>query len=293
MNALGSHPALLRGNDAGKELCQLVGDYTGRVIGNQVVEPKLDGIRALWLNGELVTREGAPIHGAEHIAARLRWLESEACVPMMFDGEWVVAGSFAATLAHFQARGGNGDAGTLHLFDALPMSVWRGEECCHALEVRKTRLDAMLAEKADAAVRPMPWAYLANPDPMEIEARAREFIAAGAEGIVTKQAGAVYQRKLGTVWQRIKKALTLDLTIVGYEADRARPWLLGVLIVDHGGVKVRVRAGFSDTERLALLCVGDGLIGQVAEIEAVEVTERGSLRSARWLRMRADKRMAR
>ena len=289
MNALSPHPALLRGNDAGNELCQLVGDWTGRVVGAQVVEPKLDGIRALWIAGELVTREGTPIHGAGHIAARLRWLEREACVPMFFDGEWVVEGSFAATLAHFQARGGNGDAGTVHLFDAMPMTVWRGEECCYALETRKTRLDAMLEGIADAAVRPMPWAYLHSPDPMEIEGMAREFIAAGAEGIVTKQAAATCQRKPGTAWQRIKRAITLDLAIVGAVPQTGREWLLGALLLDYRGRRVRVTAGFSDAERMALWRDRAGLVGTIAEVAAMEVTEAGALRQARFVRLRPDK----
>lgn len=288
MNALGPHPALLRGNDAGPELCQLVGDWSGRVAGAQIVEPKVDGIRMLWIGGELVTREGTPIYGAEHIAARLRQLERAAGESMFFDGEWQVGGSFAATLRHFQARGGSGDAGTLHLFDAMPMRVWRGEEPGEPLWARKAALDRLFDGNA-GDVRPMPWAYLPAPHSMEIEGMARDVIAAGGEGIVVKAADAPYRRKRGLAWQRIKKALTLDLPIVGYEPDRARPWLLGVLIVDHGGVRVRVRAGFSDAERAALLAEGNGLLGQIAEVAVMEITEKGSLRSARWLRMRADK----
>jgi ATP-dependent DNA ligase len=289
MNALAlPHPALARRPDSQAELCQLVGDWTGRVPGGgMIVEPKIDGIRALWIDGELVTRNGAPIAGAEHIADRLRILEREACMPMFFDGEFQVDGSFDATLAHFAAGGKNGDAGTLQVFDAMPMRAWRGEDPGEALDARKVKLDRMLAATADGAVRPLPWAWATDID--DIEAKAREFITAGGEGIVVKQPGATYQRRRGTIWQRIKKAITLDLRIVGYEADRERPWLLGLLILDHEGVKVRVRAGFSDAERMALWTARDGLVGAVAEIEAQERTESGSLRSARYVRMRPDK----
>lgn len=291
MNAIAAHPALARRPADERELCQLVGDWSGRVPGgNLIVEPKIDGIRGLWIDGELVTREGTPIAGADHIEARLRWLEREACVPMFFDGEFSVGGTFAATLAHFQAKGGNGIAGTLELFDAMPMTVWRGQDPCEPLEARKVKLDRMLAGKADGAVRPMPWAYLAAPDLDEVESRAREFIEAGQEGIVVKQAGAVYQRRRGTLWQRIKKALTLDLVIVDAVAQADRPWMLGALVVDHGGKRVRVSAGFSDAERAALWRDRVGLMGAIAEISAMEVTEGGSLRQGRFVRLRPDKR---
>lgn len=290
MNALAPHPALARRPADQRELCQLVGDWTGRVPGGSlIVEPKIDGIRGLWIDGELVTREGTPIAGADHIEARLRWLEREACVPLFFDGEFQVGGTFAATLAHFQARGANGVAGTLQVFDAMPMRVWRGQDPCEPLEARKVRLDRMLEGKADGAVRPMPWAYLPAPDLDEVESRAREFIAAGQEGIVVKQALTTYQRRKGTIWQRIKKAITLDLVIVDAVPQAGRAWMLGALILDYRGKRVRVSAGFSDAERAAMWRDRAGLVGTIAEVEAMEITEGGSLRSPRWVRSRPDK----
>ncbi|MEA3044600.1 MAG: ligase 1 [Sphingomonadales bacterium] len=288
MNALGPHPALLRRNDPGPELCQLVGDWRGKMpAGGAIVEPKLDGIRALWIDGELVTREGTPIAGAEHIDARLRWLEREACVPLFFDGEFLVGGTFAETLAHFQARGGNGVAGTLHLFEGITMRTWRGEDPCETLEARRIKLDAMLAGKADAAVRPMPWSWANDAD--EVAAKAREFIAAGGEGVVVKDPLGTYQRRRSTEWQRIKKAMTLDLVIVDAVPQADRAWMLGALVLDYRGRRVRVSAGFSDAERMALWRDRAQLVGTVAEISAMEVTEAGSLRQARFVRLRPDK----
>ena len=288
MNALVPHPALASRPEAGRELCQLVSDWTGRMpAGGAIVEPKVDGIRALWIDGELVTREGAPIHGAEHIAACLRWLEHEACVPMFFDGEWQVGGSFAATLAHFQARGGRGDAGTLHLFDAMPMRVWRGEDPGQALEDRRPKLDRLLDGKARGAVRALPWAWASDAD--EVAAQAREYIAGGGEGVVVKNPLATYRRARTSEWQRIKKAMSLDLRIVDAVPQKEREWMLGALVLDYRGKRVRVAAGFSDVERMALWRDRASLVGTMAEVEAMEVTESGALRQARFVRLRLDK----
>lgn len=291
--AFGHHPALLPRPGQARELCQLVSDWTGRIAaGGCIVEPKLDGIRALWLGAELVTREGTPIAGAEHIEAELMRLQHEAAVPLFVDGEWVVGDSFAATLTHFQARGRSGDAGTLHVFDVMPLSVWRGEDPCEALEVRRGKVDRLLGGTDSLhiraqSVRPMPWAWMTCP--MEIERHARDYIAQGGEGIVVKHGLSTYQRKRSSAWQRIKRATTLDLEIVRAEPMKAKPWLLGCLVVDHRGKEVRVTAGFSDAERLSLMRRRDDLPGLIAEVECMEVTEKGSLRSPRWVRMREDK----
>ncbi len=287
MTALAPHPALAR-RAGGRELCQLVDNWKGAVpIGGAIVEPKVDGFRALWIDGELVTREGTPLAGADHIAARLRQLEHEACMPMFFDGEYQVDGSFGRTLAHFRAFGGNGSAGTLQLFDAMPMRVWRGEDACDSLELRRDKLDRLVKGKEDGAVRLMPWAFMT--DVADIEARAREYIAAGGEGVVVKQATATYQRNRCGLWQRIKRALTVDLPILRLEPDRAKPYLLGVMVLDRGGREIRVRAGFSDAQRMAFWRDRGEMRGAIAEIEAMEITEAGALRSPRFVRMRADK----
>jgi ATP-dependent DNA ligase len=282
------HPALMRRPADQPALCQLVKDWAGNMPATGAIcEPKLDGIRALWIDGELVTREGAAIHGAEHIVEVLHAIEHEAAVPMFLEGEWIVHGSFTETLRHFRSAGGRGDAGCLHIFEGMTMRAWRGEDPSEALQARRAKLDALVKPFECDAVRLVPWAYLTSS--VEIERAAADFIAQGGEGVVVKDPLATYRRKLDGSWRRIKKRLTLDLEVVGYEPDARRPFLLGVLIVDYEGKRVRVAAGFSDSQRLAMWRERDGLIGSIHEVEAMETTEKGSLRHPRWVRARPDK----
>ena len=276
------HPALLRRPAEHSELCQLVADWSGQVPeAGAVVEPKHDGMRALWIDGELVSREGAPIRGTAHTAAVLQAMEREAGEAMFFDGEWVVDRSFSATVAHFKANGSRGDAGVLHLFDAMPMRVWRGEDVGEALIERRERLDRLAAPFVRAGLELVPWAFMT--DPGGIEARAAELVAVGGEGVVVKDAGSLYRRCKGPAWQRIRKSLTLDLTIIGFRERVGIPSEPGSLVLDHGGVPVHVRvpAGLWRARR--------GLLGAVAEVEAMEATKRGSLRQARFVRLRWDR----
>lgn len=288
MNALAPHPALQRKPETDGALCQLVGDWSGKVpAGGVIVEPKVDGIRALWLNGELVTREGAPILGTEHIAQRLRAIEHDACRPMFFDGEFQVAGAFGPTIAHFQARGGRGNVGTLFLFDAIPMDCWHGREPSETLEARRGKLDRMAAAHVGDGLAVLPWAFMT--DAADVADKARELIAAGGEGVVVKHALSTYRRSRSANWQRIRKSLTLDLPIVGMSPHQGNMDRMGALILGHEGKRVRVSAGFSDAERREMWAARERLVGTIAEIEAMERTAAGSLRSAVFCRLRPDK----
>jgi ATP-dependent DNA ligase len=289
MSALAPHPALQRrSEDVGPALCALVSDWTGKVPFNgALVEPKIDGMRALYCDGELFTREGSTIHGVDHILAKLRAIEHEAAVPLVIDGEWQVGGSFAATIAHFKAAGARGDAGVLHVFDLMPARVWRGEDVCEALHARRAKLDRLLPPFVGDELRLVPWAYMT--DAADIEARARELIAAGGEGVVVKAANSTYRRAKGTIWQRIRKSLTIDAPIVGWTPQRGNEDMLGALVLNVEGVRVHVAAGFSDQERRELWLAREGLKGEFVEVDAMERTERGSLRQAVYRRMRPDK----
>lgn len=284
MNAMLPHPALQRRPDAGWSLCNLVSDWAGRIpAGGAICEPKIDGIRALYIDGELCTREGAAIHGVDHILAQLRAMEHEACEPTFYDGEFQVDDSFGATIAHFKAAGGRGNAGTFHLFDAIPMRTWRGEESCEALEARRPKLDRLATPFVGKGLELVPWAFMT--DPAEIEERAQDLIRAGGEGVVVKHAGSTYRRTRSASWLRIRKALTLDLPCVGHTPLRGNDGALGALVLDHGGVRVHVSAGVPPMSRAEAA----ELVGSIVEVEALEVTERGSLRQANFVRFRPDK----
>jgi ATP-dependent DNA ligase len=288
MNAALPHPALFRRPADQRELCQLVSDWNGKVpFGGAIVEPKIDGMRALWIDGELVSREGAPILGADHIAAKLRRLEHEACVPLFVDSEFQVGSSFRETVSHFKAAGGRGDRGTLFVFDCLPMRVWRGEDPCEALHARRRKLDAMFPSVAGPELQLVPWAYMESAE--EIEAKARELIAAGGEGVVVKRAGATYRRTKDPSWQRIRKSVTLDVPITGFYPLRENADRLGSLEGELDGVRFKVAAGFTDADRADLWRVREALVGVYMEVEAMEITEKGKLRQAVFCRLREDK----
>lgn len=272
------HPAMRK---QPRELCQLVRDYAGKLPdpGGAIWEPKHDGIRALWIDGELRTRNGDIIHGADHIRDALAAIDRKLCRPTFIDGEFVVDGNFDATLDHFAARGRAGDQGVLHVFDMLDMGTWRGDAVCPTLTARRRRIDDVIGGRGDDAVRPIVWGWAA--DTADAERIARDVIGDGGEGIILKAPSAVYARERASSWIRIKRSELIRGRVIGAIPRRGNTDMLGALIVDVDGVQWTVAAGFSNDQRESLWRMPP--IGRTAFIKIMQRTASGQARQARYV----------
>jgi ATP-dependent DNA ligase len=185
------------------ELCALATKWDGTVpTGGLIVQEKADGIRALWIDGRLVTREGNPIGGTSHIAAALAALEQAFGRPMMFDGEFQVDGALRPTLRHFAGGGRYGDAGHLFLFDAVPLEDWRADRCQMPLTARLEALDAAGAALVGDAVSVLRWRLCASPGAVRVAANA--VWARDGEGLISKASGSLYRRRRDAAWAKVK-----------------------------------------------------------------------------------------
>jgi ATP-dependent DNA ligase len=218
-----------------RELCQLAADWRGTIPADGVMlEEKKDGWRALRFPGidgkvRLWTRNGHPIEGAGHILHRLALMEQAAGEPMVFDGEFQVGGTLAATKAWCE-RGWRtgGEAGTFYAFDCLTLAEWRAGGADRPLHERKAQLQALSRvvdedpalswewragsrgrdESGCVQVLADGWAFTAH-DAVE---EARRVWAAGGEGVMLKDAESPYRRNRNDAWQKVK-------------AENAHKWL--------------------------------------------------------------------
>lgn len=208
------------------QLCQLAGEYRGTVPdGGLMFEQKIDGWRALWLRDHrgvpgLWTRNGHPIGGTGHIAWHLAQIEREAGEALVFDGEFQVEGTLAATKTWAETgwkRGG--EAGELFLFDCVTLAEWRAGGSERPLVDRKARLvELAQAARGDGwewrpgshgrddgacpvSVLPDGWAF----DPADVEREARRVWAAGGEGLMLKDPSAPYRRNRNGHWLKVKQ----------------------------------------------------------------------------------------
>lgn len=209
-------------------LCQLAGRWGGKVPdGGIACEEKRDGWRALWFPGidgkpGLWTRQGQAIEGAAHIAHWLSIMEHVAGVPMMFDGEFQVDGTLAAT-KQWCERGWRtgGNAGRLYLFDAVPLADWQAGHCetrwidrkAHLADIMRRALASPLAWEWAPGTRgkhegalpveilPDTWLFTAD----DVRDEARRVWASGGEGLMLKDPEAPYTRSRSDAWLKVKQ----------------------------------------------------------------------------------------
>lgn len=256
-----------------------------------LVQYKADGIRALYIDGRIVSREGAPLDCALHCQPGLdRIVEKAGLGPLVFDGEYVADGGFNATLA--EHKSGKGE-GVFWAFDFMPLADWQAGRCDVPVEGRAAMLRRLLIQHGDSLFIGMLDYWIMNRDGMI--AKAREIWAAGGEGIVAKRIGSPYVRDRSDDWVRIKETITVDGQIAdlmahgGAKAGQLKHMTVRVMVGDAPRIIV-VGTGWTEAEGRALLHNNGAAIGSWVEISFQLTTGlKRSVRGARFHRVRADK----
>lgn len=249
------------------ELCQLALSWE---LGRRIVSPgwvmqeKFDGIRLLWIGGELVTREGNAFTAAEHLRPAFKRLERRAGKPMFFDCEYISAGGFFAALRELKREEGTG---TAMLFDGFPLEQWERGQSLLPQDGRRRILETIFGDdyRPDGLSLVNQWPAPATP--AAIQAAAAAVWLRGGEGLVLKERGATYARARNASWLKVKRSLRLCCTVLEIVKDGA------ALRVEYQGRKLRVAVP-PDQRRHML----PYLVGMKVVVEAMEWTEKGSLR---------------
>lgn len=254
------------------ELCQLAGVWNGTpppaecdpLSAGWDAEEKHDGIRALWIDGELRTREGMPLD-IPHVAAELRRLETRFGERMFFDGEYQEPGGFLDTLAWLKAKD-RAAAGTFYLFDAVPREEWRRDACDEPLSDRRAMIRAALGDWVPAHVRRVVAVPVVTR--ADVECQAQAVWGRGGEGIMLKDPASLYRRARVGAWLKLKRELRLSGPVVEIRRGGA------TAVVEIGGHRVCVpMRGRTLT------------VGMIAQVVAMEWTAKGALRHARIVAM--------
>lgn len=251
------------------ELCQLAGIWRGTLPpGQWDAEEKVDGVRAVWFEGQLWSREGVPLM-LLHVTAELERLERRFGEPMVIDGEYQEPGGFLNTLSVVQSRGRREARGTMHVFDALPLRNWGRDECGEDLAQRRRWLTRAWEGFAPAHLRRV----MAVPvtSAADVDRAAAAVWARGGEGLVLKRREGLYLRARSVDWLKVKREITLTGEIVELvEGKRAARIAIGARMV---------RIGLTAVQASTLA------VGMHVQVEAMEWTERSQLRHARIMAM--------
>jgi ATP-dependent DNA ligase len=252
-----------------------------------IAQPKIDGIRALYLQHRIVTREAQPFNAALHCLPALVRLEERFGQAMVFDGEYQERGGYEATQSAF--RRGEGE-GIFWLFDAVPYAEWKVDRFTMSLEKRLAITEAIMpADEPFLAFLPPVDVHLAR----DVLALVEQAWAAGAEGLVIKSALDPYFRGRSRGWLKLKRDITVDVPVLDVAMRE-----LGVLATARVLVRVEGKSIWiaAMPAHLKQMVVGDEmgvseaerLTGRIVEI-TYERTDKGTLRAARIVRLRPDK----
>ena len=292
--------------------CMLATDsakHEKKMVGNVIVEPKLDGVRVIVIcdvdkdEVKLFSRNGKELSNFPEINKQFDDMLDQMGESMVFDGE-VMSDDFQTLMREIHRKGGakTKDA-KLNLFDCLPLSEFKNggsNSVNDTILFRKKMLESFNYGPNINLVEYVR-VNLSDDDGQKQFADYNKLcIDKGYEGIIVKPIKGIYECKRSTLWLKVKPFIEVSLKVIDTEEGTGRNvGKLGALIVegkdDGKFIKTNVGSGLTDSDRETYWKAKDKLIGQIVEIRADAITQNQnakdewSLRFPRFLRFRGFK----
>lgn len=286
--------------------CQLAKDAEDNpnyMTGKKIVDYKLDGVRVLAIvkPNESVTlhsRNGKQFANFPHIEQQLKSFNSD--IDWILDGE-ITSSTFQTLMTQVNRKTNvNAVDAVFNIFDAMPLSEFDMGKSLLGQRDRSIRLKDMatthLATLPNVNVLDYTEVDLSTPEGYKQLVSLRNSAAVlGYEGVMVKDADALYECKRSTAWMKIKPTITVDLTVDYLEEGTGKyEGMLGALGCsgeDHGKeITVSVGSGLSDDQRKEFWANAKTVVGSTVEIKADAITQNRdgtySLRFPRFERFR-------
>ena len=276
---------------------QLADTYEGEELaGRYFVQPKLDGNRVVLIDGRAMSRNGKEYPNCQHVIDEILSRD-----PKFFE-KWVVDGEMMGDLGFDQSSGAlrrisekNRERATFTYwaFDLIDRKEWERRRTVE-LARRKIDLEDTLSEMKLMTVRVVPTTIVDGPTHAQLMKFCDDFVSAGFEGAMVKDAASPYVFKRGKNLLKVKRFRDADLKVVDfYEGKGRHRGRLGGLIVegtiDGRQCRSKVGSGFDDATRELIWRDRKGWSGSVVAVQYQDFTKDGSLRFPVFLMRRNDK----
>jgi DNA ligase-1 len=293
--------------------CMLAHDganHESKVSGKKLLEPKLDGVRALLIidaeasSATIYSRNGKILENFGHITKGIEDNINLFERSIVIDGE-VVSSSFQALMKQVH-RKSDADAGDARLmaFDIIPLSEFRKGKSILGQRRRSNLLrsmQAVLDKVGGIDIIPQKEVDLDSyVGELEFKQYNKDAIDSGFEGIMIKDIDAPYVCKRHVAWLKQKPFIEVSLTVVAVEEGTGKnEGRMGAIICegedDGKTIHVNVGSGFTDDQRTEYWANKESMVGQIVEVRADAATRSQdsetvwSLRFPRFLRFRGFK----
>jgi DNA ligase 1 len=288
--------------------CQLAEDSGGEgleELGSRIIQPKLDGVRALcFLNPKgsiwVHSRNGKIIDNFKKIEDQLTMISSTLEEPTVLDGE-IVSSNFNNLMTQVRRKTDvNTDDAILNVFDIIPTEDFLSGKYDVSQDVRIEFLKLWYNSISEHTpnIKILESTVIDLSDPVEwldFSLLNQRYIKEGYEGVMIKDPEAPYLCKRSKAWLKMKPWIEVSLSVVGVEeGDGKYSESLGALICegqDSGkNIRVNVGSGFTDEMRKDIWKNKNSIIGDIAEIRADVISQNQdgthSLRFPRFVRWR-------
>jgi DNA ligase-1 len=264
-------PALWAGEDAPPRL-MLATDYRGGGdVSNYWVSEKLDGVRGRWDGRQLWTRGGQRISAPAWFTAK--WPSAA------MDGElWMGRGRFDEVSALVRSIRPNDAAWRQVRFMVFDLPDHGG-----LFEARVMRMRTLLLAAGVAWLQPVE--QFRMDDAEKLDARLKQVVAAGGEGLMLHHQSARYTAGRSDSLLKYKPFQDAEARVVAHAPGKGKyAGMLGALVVEMpDGRRFRLGTGFTDAQRAE-----PPAIGSVVTYRYNGLTSKDLPRFARFLRVRHD-----
>tara|TARA_B110000444_G_C18846120_1_gene602122 strand:- start:2738 stop:4024 length:1287 start_codon:yes stop_codon:yes gene_type:complete len=286
--------------------CMLATDsakHEKKMIGEVLVEPKLDGVRVVVIcdvdknEVNMFSRNGKELSNFPVIQQQFAEMLGQFSESMVFDGE-IMSADFQTLMREIHRKAGakTQDA-VLNLFDCMPLYNFQDGSCVDPLWKRKETLDSFTYGANINLVEHVKMDLSDEDGQKQFADYNKICIDRGFEGIMVKPINGIYECKRSVLWLKVKPFIEVSLTVKAVEEGTGRNvGKLGALVVEGKDmdkfIKTNVGSGLTDTDREEFWSAKDKLIGQVVEVRADAITQNQdtkdewSLRFPRFLRFR-------
>ena len=270
LSCLLSIPA--RASETGAPRLMLATSYrSGLQVSDYWISEKLDGVRGRWDGQRLVTRSGQPVLAPAWFTAR--WPK------VAMDGElWIGRGRFDEVSGIVRAGPSNESGWRRVRFMVFDLPDHGG-----TFETRVARMHNLLPAAKVPWLQAVPQFRLRST--VELDARLKALVSAGAEGLMLHRADALYRTGRNDDLLKYKAYQDAEARVVAHAPGKGKyAGMLGALVVRSAdGRQFRLGSGFTDLQRAQ-----PPPVGSLVTYRYNGLTSKGLPRFARFQRIRTD-----